>query len=142
MQKPRLKIVPGKILWMPVMLGFLVDNVLSLLVREAGTLIDPAVLGKATTSTLGSTTGIVVWVLGMLATGVGGYVAGRRAKEERVLHGVLVGGVGIILMLLIGLGGVQGSGYNGLDAGQQVMATLLGGAGGALSVWPRSGSLK
>jgi hypothetical protein len=71
-----------------------------------------------------STTGIGVWALGWLLTVFAGALAGYLAKEDRFLHGFLVGGLGIILTLLIAFGGEA----IGLDSlvGTLIAAPLAG----------------
>ncbi|MBA3945739.1 MAG: hypothetical protein H0X37_14370 [Herpetosiphonaceae bacterium] len=132
MQKPRLGTATPKIAWLAVTVGFLVDTMLSEFIATICRAVDPTVVGQADNSTFASTTGIVLWVASIFATGLGGYVAARWAKRERVLHGVLVGGLGIGMMLLFAVLDSSVT-YNGLDLSLQFLATLMGGVGGLLS---------
>jgi putative membrane protein (TIGR04086 family) len=43
---------------------------------------------------------LTMFLIGILGTVLGGYVAGRLAKNEEIKHGALVGAVGIILGLV------------------------------------------
>lgn len=43
---------------------------------------------------------VALMIIGLGFTILGGYVAGRVSKVRQVLHGGIVGGIGIILMLL------------------------------------------
>src|SRR5262245_38823638 len=48
---------------------------------------------------------IILFVLLLLSTGVGGYIAGRMSRARLALHGLLVGVVGILYSQLAILGG-------------------------------------
>ncbi|HSH81526.1 MAG TPA: TIGR04086 family membrane protein [Herpetosiphonaceae bacterium] len=120
---------PGRIRWLAVMAGFFVDILLSEIIRGIGSQFDAAVLEGAT---FRSATTSIVAVLLVLSTGIGGWVAGRMARHEHVLHGVLVGGVGIFLILLAGLGDAPEPFTNVV---LQCFAVLAGGLGGFLSRW-------
>lgn len=77
--------------WMAVFTGFLVDWFLSLLML----LFAPqAYLNGPDLSRPGD---ILMIALLTLSTGIGGYVAGRMARVDRVLNGFLVAIVGILV---------------------------------------------
>ncbi len=119
----------GRINWVAVLAGWILDFVLSLIISGVALAFDPS-LEEA--SFFASASGIVTGLLLALATGIGGWLAGRIAKEERVLHGVLVGGLGIFLLLLVSLTDTPPP----LDSILlQLLATALGGLGGYLSRW-------
>ena len=88
---------PGRIKWLSVVAGYLVDFMLSLLTVTIASWLNPA-LGAELSFNSPSATLIALTLV--LATGVGGWVAGRLARGERVLHGALVGGIGIIMLLI------------------------------------------
>ncbi len=104
--------------WSAVFIGFAVDYfssaLLQLLVGEAG---------------FDSATQLPVWwmmLLLALMTGVGGFVAGRLAGHRRLIHGALVGAVGIII----------GAFLSGIPRDLIVYSVLgwaLGALGGAMS---------
>jgi putative membrane protein (TIGR04086 family) len=73
-------------------------------------------------------------VLGIIATGVGGYVAGRMAQTLRPLHGLLVGVVGILAIQLQLLYG--GPTISRTDVISLALGCLLGALGGLLSRFP------
>lgn len=43
---------------------------------------------------------LLTLIIGLGCTGLGGYVAGRIARQSEVLHGALVAGAGMVLALL------------------------------------------
>lgn len=87
----------GRINWLAVLAGNVLDNVLSAIIASIGLGFDPNIQFDGFFS---SSTGVVIGLLLMLATVVGGWLAGRIAKEERFLHGFIVGGIGIFMLLL------------------------------------------
>lgn len=93
----------SRIHWIAVLAGSLLDNILSMLIAGIALASAPEI---ADGSFFASTPGAVAGVLLALATVIGGWLAGRIAKEERFLHGVMVGGFGIVLMLLQSVFGV------------------------------------
>jgi putative membrane protein (TIGR04086 family) len=110
--------------WMAVLTGYMVDILITYLLYalfspQSLTVYDPTQSG-----------GLFLISLGLLATGAGGYVAGRMAQMQRVLHGLLVGVVGILVLQLQFL----------VDSGPglshtQVLALAAGGVVGALGGW-------
>ncbi len=82
--------------WMAVFTGYLVDFFISLLI------ISFAGQSFATEPDLTQTSHIIIISLLTLSTGVGGYVAGRMARTDRILNGFLVAIVGILLNQLGG----------------------------------------
>ena len=94
----------SRIHWVAVLAGSLLDNILSMLIAGIALAIAPEIANGAFFT---SAPGAVAGVLLALATVIGGWLAGRIAKEERFLHGVMVGGFGIVLMLLQSVFGVS-----------------------------------
>jgi putative membrane protein (TIGR04086 family) len=70
----------------------------------------------------------------ILSTGVGGYVAGRMGRQNRALHGVLVGVVGVLVNQLQTLSG--GSPLSRTFVIASGVGCLIGGLGGILSRYP------
>ena len=120
---------PARIGWLAILAGFIVDNLISELVGAIGQSFDPML---AQGVTLASTAGIITSIFLVLSTGLGGWIAGRLAKREYVLHGTLVGGVEIILMLIMA---VAGDAPSPLQIWLQFAAVLAGALGGYLSQW-------
>ena len=84
--------------WMAVLTGFLVDLMLSWLLAL---LMTPFVGSDFFTSPDLTRPGdLILIILLILATGVGGYVAGRMAQDDRAINGLLVAVVGILVGLL------------------------------------------
>jgi putative membrane protein (TIGR04086 family) len=82
--------------WMAVLTGYLVDLLISILL--------PAFLATPeffVSPDLSQPADLVLMCLLVLSTGVGGYVAGRMAQMQRVMHGLLVGVVGILINQLL-----------------------------------------
>ena len=102
MEAPQSKAAPERIKWIAIVAGYLLDYVISLIVLAIGAQFDS---GLATQISLATTAGVVTACMLVLSTGIGGYLAGRLARAERVLHGALVGGLGIFLMLIFSLFG-------------------------------------
>jgi hypothetical protein len=67
---------------------------------------------------------LLLMTLGALATGVGGYLAGRIARTSYALNGLMVGVVGVLFTQLPNLGGLA-------VPGMHVVASLVGCALGA-----------
>ncbi len=120
---------PGRIVWLAVAAGFVADQLLSQLIASVGSLFDPAV---AVGITFNSAASIITAILLVVSTGIGGWIAGRLAKQEYVLHGVLVGGTGVLVMLLTAIFGQQ---WPLANIVLQCVAIGLGGLGGWLSRW-------
>jgi len=83
--------------WMAVLTGYLVDLLISILL--------PAFLATPEffiSPDLTQPADLILICLLVLATGVGGYVAGRIAQTQRAMHGLLVGVVGILTNQLFG----------------------------------------
>ena len=118
---------PGRIRWSAIAIGFLVDNLISILVGSTGARFDPELAQGVSFAT---TAGTITSILLVLSTGFGGWLAGRLAKHEHVLHGTLVGGLGIIVMLVSSLFGQQTPLLNIL---LQCLAVGAGALGGWLS---------
>jgi putative membrane protein (TIGR04086 family) len=114
--------------WMAVLTGFLVDILLTFFIS----LFAPPTASAGFDLT--QTPDIILIVLGILATGVGGYVAGRMAQMQRPLHGFLVGVVGILAIQLQLLAG--GPTLSRTDVIALALGCLLGALGGLLSRFP------
>ncbi len=119
----------GRIKWVAVLAGWTVDVVLSMLVMAIAL---AAGLQIETGRFFASPGGIVIGLILVALTGIGGFVAGWIAKDEHVLHGVLVGGVGILYLLFVSLIDVAPS-FDSIVL--QVCATVLAGLGGYMSRW-------
>jgi putative membrane protein (TIGR04086 family) len=114
--------------WMAVLTGFIVDIVVTFLLLA---LAFPQALFAADAA---QPTSLASLGLGLLATGVGGYVAGRMAQVQRELHGLLVGVVGILVVQLqLSLGGQS---LSHLDVIALAIGCLVGALGGLLSRYP------
>lgn len=90
----------GRINWLAVLAGNVLDNVLSAIIAVIGL---GMVSGVQLDGYFASAGGTILGLLLMLATVVSGWLAGRIAKKERFLHGFLVGGIGIIVLLIVSL---------------------------------------
>jgi hypothetical protein len=128
MESPHTNSTPNRINWIAVIGGFLLDTLLSTLVFGVAARFDPAL-----STDIVLTTGLGVFTAGllMLCTGIGGWLAARLARMEYVLHGVLVGGLGILVMLLESLLTGQARTLNQIVL--QSLAVVVGGIGGWLS---------
>jgi putative membrane protein (TIGR04086 family) len=115
--------------WMAVLTGFIVDTLLTSLLYA---LFYPQTL--STPEAL-PTNDLVFFGLGVLATGVGGYVAGRMAQAQRELHGLLVGVVGILVFQLE-LAVSSGPGPSHAQVIALGAGCLVGALGGLLSRLP------
>ncbi|HEX5692255.1 MAG TPA: TIGR04086 family membrane protein, partial [Roseiflexaceae bacterium] len=76
----------------------------------------------------------LVMTLGLLATVIGGYVAGRIGQAHRWLHGFLVGVVGILMIELQVLFG--GEAISRFDVLMLAAGCLVGALGGVLCRFP------
>ena len=114
--------------WMAVLTGFLVDVLLTFFIF----MFAPPTVSAGSDPT--QTSDFILIALGMFATGVGGYVAGRMAQTLRPLHGFMVGIVGILAIqfqLLFG-----GPTLSRTDVTSLALGCLLGAVGGLLSRFP------
>jgi putative membrane protein (TIGR04086 family) len=114
--------------WMAVLTGFLVHILLIFLISffapptvSAGP--DPA-----------RPADLILIGLGILTTGIGGYIAGRMAQAQRPLHGLLVGVVSILAIQLQLLAG--GPSLTRIDVITLALGCLAGAVGGLLSRFP------
>jgi putative membrane protein (TIGR04086 family) len=109
---------------MAVLTGFMVGALITFLLYA---LFSPQSLTASDPTQSG---GLFLIGLGLLSTGVGGYIAGRMAQIQRTLHGLLVGVVGIlVLQLELMIGGGPGISHI------QVIALAAGCLTGALGGW-------
>ena len=121
--------------WMAVLTGFIVYILITFLLYalfypESLTAPDPLQLSD-----------LFLIGLALLATGVGGYVAGRMAQAQRALHGLLVGVIGIlVLQLQLAIGG--GPGLSRSEVIALAAGCLAGTLGGLLSRYPPRGQLR
>ena len=88
--------------WMAVLTGLVVDVLLSTLIGLAA---GPVAESFAVAPDLTRPGHLVLLGLYLLCTAVGGYLAGRIAGEQHLLHGLLVGVIGVILTQLPAIGG-------------------------------------
>jgi putative membrane protein (TIGR04086 family) len=115
--------------WMAVMTGFIVDIVATSLLLL---LAFPQSLFSADFT---QSSNLISISLGILATCIGGYVAGRMAPVQRWLHGLLVGVVGVLLVQLqLTLGSAQLLTHTDVIA--LALGCLAGALGGLLSRFP------
>lgn len=124
---PAAKTRSNRIVWFAVLLGVFVDQIISSIILGIGSQADPNINNGTFYLTAA---GLITAGLLAVSTGVGGWSAGRLAKQERVLHGALVGGVGLVLMVLLGLAGER---WQIDELLVQFAGTALGALGGWLS---------
>lgn len=88
--------------WMAVLTGYAVDVLVTALI---GLLAGPVTESLVASPDITRSDHLALLALGVLSTGIGGYVAGRLATSDFALHGLLVAVVGVLLAqlpLLIG----------------------------------------
>lgn len=119
----------GRIRWFIILVCFWGDLTFSLIMGMIFSSIDPTI-GR--NGYFQSPAGITSWFLGLLSTVVAGYFAGYFAKEERFLHGFLVGGLGILLSLYLTASGVT---FSLGDLLLPLLAAPLAGLAGYASRW-------
>ncbi|HEX5690246.1 MAG TPA: TIGR04086 family membrane protein [Roseiflexaceae bacterium] len=114
--------------WMAVLTGFVVDLV-------ATTLLFMIAFPQTifTSQALDRNEPLAIF-LGLLATGIGGYVAGRMGPAQRWLHGFLVGVVGILMIEAQVLFG--GEGLSRVDVFALAAGCIAGALGAILSRFP------
>jgi putative membrane protein (TIGR04086 family) len=114
--------------WMAVLTGFLVDVLLNFFIFMFAPPTVSAIHNPIQTSDF------ILIALSVIATGVGGYVAGRMAQTLRPLHGFLVGVVGILaIQFQMLFGGPTLSRTNVISL---ALGCLLGALCGLLSRFP------
>jgi putative membrane protein (TIGR04086 family) len=114
--------------WMAVLTGFIVDIFATMLLFMT---VFPQTIFAAQPLDMNNPLPIG---LGLFATAIGGYVAGRIGLVQRVLHGLLVGVVGILMtqiQMMYGDSGMSRTAVLALAAG-----CVAGALGGALSHYP------
>ncbi len=119
----------SRIRWLAVVAGSLLDHILTIIIGGIAIGVAP---DTAQGQFFASSAGALIGVLLVLATVAGGWLAGLIAKEERFLHGFMVGGVGIVLLLL---GSLAGSMLTLDMLVLQLIATGLAGCAGYSSRW-------
>lgn len=82
--------------WTAVLTGFLVDLLASLIIQSF------ASDQFFTAPDLAQPGNLAIIALLTFSTGVGGYIAGRMAQQDRALNGFLVGIVGVLIGVLGG----------------------------------------
>ena len=120
--------------WMAVLTGFLVDVLLTFIIS----LFAPPTVSAG--FDLAHTANLILIALGIVATGVGGYIAGRMAQTQRPLHGLLVGVVGILAIQFQLLAG--GPTLTQSDVIALALGCLAGALGGVLSHLPAQRRLR
>ena len=86
-----------------VIAGAVLDNATTLFVMTllAATLVSTGLSEDQVMSRMKSTSGLLLGlIIGLGCTGLGGYVAGRMAKQAEVLHGLLVAVIGMVIALI------------------------------------------
>lgn len=86
-----------------VIVGAIVDNVVTIAVMLflMTALASQGLSQDEVVARMKSPSGLLLnLILGLGCTGLGGYVAGRIARQSEVLHGALVAGAGMVLALL------------------------------------------
>ena len=122
------KATPERIKWLAVVGGFLLDTLLTIFIFGIAVQFDPELSEGIT---LATGTEVVTACLLVLSTGAGGWLAARLARTEFVLHGALVGGMGIFIMLIESLIGARTETLDAILL--QCVAVVAGGVGGWLS---------
>ena len=91
-----------------VIAGAVLDNATTLFVMTllAAALVSTGLSEDQVMSRMKSTSGLLLGlIIGLGCTGLGGYVAGRMAKQAGVLHGLLVAVIGMVIALIFREGG-------------------------------------
>jgi len=91
-----------------VIAGAVLDNATTLFVMTllAAALVSTGLSDDQVMSRMKSTSGLLLGlIIGLGCTGLGGYVAGRMAKQAGVLHGLLVAVIGMVIALIFREGG-------------------------------------
>ncbi len=114
--------------WTAVLTGFLADILLIFFISFFA----PPTVSAGPDPTRAAD--LILIGLDILATGVGGYIAGRMAQARRPLHGLLVGVVGILAIQLQLLAG--GPSLTRIDVVALALGCLAGALGGTLSRFP------
>ena len=103
-----------------VIAGAVLDNATTLFVMTllAAALVSTGLSDDQVMSRMKSTSGLLLGlIIGLGCTGLGGYVAGRMAKQAGVLHGLLVAVIGMVIALIF------------RDSGDPVWFDIVGFAG-------------
>lgn len=90
--------------WSAVLIGWLLDFSLSLLIQFIVSGIGIEVTAFFESPDLTRPSDLSLLTLLLLATGVGGYIAGRLARRSYTLNGFMVGIVGIIIAAFLSYG--------------------------------------
>jgi putative membrane protein (TIGR04086 family) len=112
--------------WMAVLTGFIVHTLITFFLYA---LFHPETLTAADAA---RSSDLFLIGLGLLAPGVGGYIAGRMVQAQRALHGLLVGVVGsLVLQLQFAVD--SGPGLSRAEVIALAAGCLAGALGGLLS---------
>ncbi len=126
--------------WSAVFWGFFVDYILSFLVQLIALALQ--IIPLEGSLNLSRPTDLILMGILLLATGVGGFVAGHRAGESRIINGFMVGVVGILYGALLSL--FDDASVERYIIFTQIIGCGMGALGGYLStfyksgLWPRS----
>ncbi len=109
--------------WMAVLTGFVVDYMVTMLLfvmmnPEEAFSVAPVITEPHH---------LLLISLGILSTGIGGYVAGRMTETDHALHGLLVGVIGILF------GQLSGSTLPRVLVVASAIGCIVGALGGLLS---------
>lgn len=88
--------------WSAVLRGWLIDFLLSLIIQFSA-------IGLGLTSffespDLSRPPDLVLLVLLLLSTGIGGYAAGRLARRAQIINGFMVGIIGVVIAAILNPG--------------------------------------
>jgi hypothetical protein len=87
-----------------IIFGFLVDTIGTLAIAAVlvNTLAAKGLPEAEITTRMHSSSGLLLMlILGLGFTVVGGYVAGRTARQAEILHGAVIAGIGLVLGLFL-----------------------------------------
>jgi len=92
--------------WSAVLLGLVVDVLLTILIQSSVTWLDLTTFLSSSdlSPDLNRPPDLILFGLFLLATGIGGYVAGRLAHRSHTLNGFMVGVIGIIVGAFLSFG--------------------------------------
>jgi hypothetical protein len=94
-----------------IVVGALVDNIVTMFIMMLlmTALVSQGLSQDEVVARLKSPSGLLLnLIIGLGCTCLGGYVAGRIARQSEILHGALVAGAGMVLALLLRESGLPG----------------------------------
>jgi hypothetical protein len=112
-----------------IVVGALVDNIVTMFIMMLlmTALVSQGLSQDEVVARMKSPSGLLLnLIIGLGCTCLGGYVAGRIARQSEVLHGSLVAGAGMVLALLLRESGLPGW-YDILGFAGMLPAGMLGG---------------